>query len=293
MAASVGIRGVLVASRAVLREELPPSWAEPDRPGIRRMTALGGFLPPGRTRGRPASMPAAKKQPLSTNRSGRPGASAVRWPIPQRRPSGDAGTMTELLHDTAPTQFAEARGIRFAYRRFGRPGRPPLVFFQHFMGTLDDHDPALSDAFAVDREVILFDNAGVGSSSGAVPDTIEAMARDAISFIDALGLTTVDVDEADRVAGHGLDGVGHGPAGGPHAGVVEQDDLAVDGEGVAQRGIVIVQGAHEVLEEHQRRTFGPPEPAVRESYSAAVNEPRGGRVMRELSHSASVPAGPA
>ena len=101
--------------------------------------------------------------------------------------------MTEFTHDTAPTQFAEARGIRFAYRRFGQPGRSPLVFFQHFMGTLDDHDPALSDAFAADREVILFDNAGVGSSSGTVPDTIEAMARDAISFTDALGLTTVDV----------------------------------------------------------------------------------------------------
>src|SRR6201996_9489867 len=101
--------------------------------------------------------------------------------------------MTEFTHDTAPTRFADAGGIRFAYRRFGRPGRPPLVFFQHFMGTLDDHDPALSDAFAVDREVILFDNAGVGSSSGTVPDTIDAMARDAISFTDALGLTTVDV----------------------------------------------------------------------------------------------------
>jgi hypothetical protein len=50
------------------------------------------------------------------------------------------------------------------------------VFFQHFTGSLDDHDPALSDAFAVDREVILFDNAGVGSSSGTVPDTIETAA---------------------------------------------------------------------------------------------------------------------
>jgi pimeloyl-ACP methyl ester carboxylesterase len=64
--------------------------------------------------------------------------------------------MTSLTHDTAPTQYAGGGGIRFAYRRFGRPGRPPLVFFQHFMGTLDDHDPALSDAFAGDREVILF-----------------------------------------------------------------------------------------------------------------------------------------
>ena len=76
--------------------------------------------------------------------------------------------MNEFTHDTAYTHYAEGGGIRFAYRRFGNPGRPPLVFFQHFMGTLDDHDPALSDAFAADREVILFDNAGVASSSGTV-----------------------------------------------------------------------------------------------------------------------------
>src|SRR5579862_5064608 len=101
--------------------------------------------------------------------------------------------MAEFTHDTAPTQFAAGGGIRFAYRRFGRPERPALVFFQHFMGNLDDHDPALSDAFAADREVILFDNAGVASSGGTVPDTIEAMARDAISFLGALGLTTIDV----------------------------------------------------------------------------------------------------
>ena len=109
--------------------------------------------------------------------------------------------MNEFTHDTAYTHYAEGGGIRFAYRRFGNPGRPPLVFFQHFMGTLDDHDPALSDAFAADREVILFDNAGVASSSGTVPDTIEAMARDAISFIDALGLNTVDL------VGHSMGGL--------------------------------------------------------------------------------------
>ena len=101
--------------------------------------------------------------------------------------------MTRFTHDTAPTQYADGGGTRFAYRRFGIPGRPPLVFFQHFMGTLDDHDPAVSDAFATDREVILFDNAGVASSTGTVPDTIEAMARDAITFTDALGLTTIDI----------------------------------------------------------------------------------------------------
>jgi pimeloyl-ACP methyl ester carboxylesterase len=75
------------------------------------------------------------------------------------------------------------------------------VFYQHFMGTMDDHDPALSDAFASDREVILFNNTGVASSSGIVPDTIEAMARDAITFTDALGLTTIDV------VGHSMGGL--------------------------------------------------------------------------------------
>jgi pimeloyl-ACP methyl ester carboxylesterase len=114
---------------------------------------------------------------------------------------GDAGVMTDFTHDTAPTRYAEAGGTRFAYRRFGIPGRPPLVFFQHFMGTLDDHDPALSDAFATDREVILFNNTGVASSTGSVPDTIEAMARDAITFTDALGLTTIDI------VGHSMGGL--------------------------------------------------------------------------------------
>jgi pimeloyl-ACP methyl ester carboxylesterase len=113
----------------------------------------------------------------------------------------DAGIMTSFTHDTAPTKYAEGGGIRFAYRRFGMPERPPLVFFQHFMGTLDDHDPALSDAFASDREVILFNNTGVASSSGTVPDTVEAMARDVVTFIDALGLTTIDL------VGHSMGGL--------------------------------------------------------------------------------------
>ncbi|HEV2634639.1 MAG TPA: alpha/beta hydrolase [Actinocrinis sp.] len=98
--------------------------------------------------------------------------------------------MSEFTHDTAPTEFVEAGGIRFAYRRFGKPERTPLVFSQHFMGNLDDHDPALSDAFATDREVILFDNTGIASSGGEVPETIEQTARDAAAFIDALGLAT-------------------------------------------------------------------------------------------------------
>jgi len=95
-------------------------------------------------------------------------------------------------HQTAPTQFVEANGIRFAYRRFGKPGGVPLVFMQHFRGGMDHWDPAVTDGFAQDREVILFDNAGVSSSSGDVPTSVEGMAQHAAAFIDALGIKKVD-----------------------------------------------------------------------------------------------------
>jgi pimeloyl-ACP methyl ester carboxylesterase len=101
--------------------------------------------------------------------------------------------MPPALAITAPTQFLEADGIRFAYRRFGTPAATPLVFTQHFMGNLDNFDPAITDALAPGREVILFDNAGVGRSTGTAPSTIGGMAADAISFIDGLGLTAVDL----------------------------------------------------------------------------------------------------
>ena len=45
----------------------------------------------------------------------------------------------------------------------------PLVFNQHYTGTMDHWDPAVTDGFAKSREVILFNNAGVSSSSGEVP----------------------------------------------------------------------------------------------------------------------------
>jgi pimeloyl-ACP methyl ester carboxylesterase len=96
-------------------------------------------------------------------------------------------------HQTAPTQFVEANGTRYAYRRFGKPGGVPLAFNQHFTGTMDHWDPAVTDGFANDREVILFNNAGVSSSSGEVPTTIETMGANAVAFISALGLTKVDV----------------------------------------------------------------------------------------------------
>ena len=96
-------------------------------------------------------------------------------------------------HQTAPTQFVEANGIRFAYRRFGKSGGVPLVFNMHFTGTMDHWDPAVTDGFGNGREVILFNNAGISSSSGEVPAAVERMGANAVTFLKTLELKTVDV----------------------------------------------------------------------------------------------------
>jgi len=96
-------------------------------------------------------------------------------------------------HVTAPTQFVEADGTRFAYRRFGKSGGVPIVFNQHYTGTMDYWDPAVTDGLAETREVILFNNAGVSSSSGETPTSFQEMGAKAIAFIRALGLKRVDV----------------------------------------------------------------------------------------------------
>ena len=96
-------------------------------------------------------------------------------------------------HTTAPTQFVEVNGIRFAYRRFGPDGGTPLLFMQHFRGGMDHWDPTVTDGFAKNRPVILFDNAGVAASSGETPDTIDAMAEHAADFVGALRLSQIDL----------------------------------------------------------------------------------------------------
>lgn len=94
---------------------------------------------------------------------------------------------------TAPTQFRQVGDETYAYRRFGNASARPLLFLQHFMGTLDNWDFAVTDSLASQREVILFDNAGVGRSSGKVPQTVTGMAKHVFAFLDAMGLETCDV----------------------------------------------------------------------------------------------------
>jgi len=94
---------------------------------------------------------------------------------------------------TAPTQFVTAEDNNYAYRQFGSGTGVPLLFLQHFTGTLDNWDPAVTDPLALGRPVILFESAGIGRSSGKVPTTVVGMADHAMKFLDALGLNQVDV----------------------------------------------------------------------------------------------------
>jgi pimeloyl-ACP methyl ester carboxylesterase len=98
-----------------------------------------------------------------------------------------------ITHNNAATEFVEGAGIEFAYRRFGSPAELPLLMLQHFRGNLDNWDPALTDALAAEREVILVDYAGVGSSTGEPSHTIASIARQMIAFSDALGLVEIDL----------------------------------------------------------------------------------------------------
>src|SRR5207237_10720201 len=99
--------------------------------------------------------------------------------------------MTTHTHQTAPTQFVDAKGHRFAYRRFGKASGVPLVFNMHFTGTMEHWDPLVTDGFAKDREVILFDTAGVSSSSGEVPTSGDRLAANALALVKALVLSQI------------------------------------------------------------------------------------------------------
>jgi pimeloyl-ACP methyl ester carboxylesterase len=104
-------------------------------------------------------------------------------------PTAEAGTTSR----NAPTRTIDAGGVTFAYRELGPRGGMPLVFLHHLTAVLDDWDPRVIDGIAAHRHVIIFDNRGVGASSGSVPHTVDAMAADAVDFIRALGHEQVDL----------------------------------------------------------------------------------------------------
>jgi len=101
--------------------------------------------------------------------------------------------MANGSNTTAPTQFIQTKLEKYAYRRFGKGQGLPLLCLQHFTGTLDNWDPAVTDPLALGREVILFESAGLGRSTGQVPENMAGMAAHALAFVDALGLKRLDI----------------------------------------------------------------------------------------------------
>src|SRR5215831_5933540 len=101
--------------------------------------------------------------------------------------------MSNDTHETARTQLVQVGDVRVAYRRFGRRGALPLLFLNYFAANMDAWDPKVTNGFAAEHDVILFDNAGVGSSSGEVPSTVAAMTKDCTHSCRALDLKKFDV----------------------------------------------------------------------------------------------------
>jgi pimeloyl-ACP methyl ester carboxylesterase len=103
------------------------------------------------------------------------------------------GAALNTAWQNAPTHTVNAGGVEFAYRQLGPSTGVPVVFLTHLAAVLDNWDPRVVDGIAAKHRVITFDNRGVGASSGATPAAIEEMARDAVTFIRALGLDQVDL----------------------------------------------------------------------------------------------------
>jgi pimeloyl-ACP methyl ester carboxylesterase len=101
------------------------------------------------------------------------------------------GLSTTYQH--APTTTVDVGGARFAYRQLGPDTGVPVIFLHHLAAVLDNWDPRVIDGIAARHQVITFDNRGVGASQGATPHSVEAMARDAVAFIRALGFDQVDL----------------------------------------------------------------------------------------------------
>lgn len=93
----------------------------------------------------------------------------------------------------APTRTVSVGDFDVAYRELGPGTGVPVIFLTHLAAVLDNWDPRVIDGIAAQHRVIAFDNRGVGASTGATPKTIDAMAKDAVAVIRALGLEQVDL----------------------------------------------------------------------------------------------------
>lgn len=166
----------------------------------------------------------------------------------------------------ATNKTVNVGGTSFAYREVGAVGGIPLVLLHHVTAVLDDWDPAVVDGLAVERHLILVDLRGVGASGGTTPDTFEAMAEDAVAFVEALGLGTVDL------LGYSLGGIVAQLIAQTHPGLVRRIVFAATtpagAKGPASTGAVLQAAAQRAASEgkHPKNfLFFEPTPASQEA----------------------------
>jgi pimeloyl-ACP methyl ester carboxylesterase len=112
---------------------------------------------------------------------------------PTSRPLPRSAQSGATSYKNASTKSVSVGGTQFVYRELGVETGIPVIFFNHLAANLDSWDPRVVDGIAAKHHVITFDNRGVGASQGKTPDTVEAMAQDAVAFIRALGFDQVDL----------------------------------------------------------------------------------------------------
>ncbi len=90
-------------------------------------------------------------------------------------------------------KYAQVGDVKLAY--YVRGQGKPLVMVNGFISTMGLWDPLLVEELAKTRQLILFDNRGVGESTDTAENntTIPQMADDAAGLIEALGLEKPDV----------------------------------------------------------------------------------------------------
>lgn len=100
---------------------------------------------------------------------------------------------SRTLFQNAPTRAVDVGGTEFVYRELGPKSGVLVILLNHLGAQLDYFDPRIVDGLAATRQVIAFNNRGIGGSGGKTPTTISAMTRDAVAFIKALGFDKIDL----------------------------------------------------------------------------------------------------
>src|SRR6185295_14365262 len=123
-----------------------------------------------------------------------PVAPSAKWSFVSRTSHAThRGKMSTHQWSNAPTKSVDVGGTKLVYRQLGPDTGVPVVFLNHLAAELDRWDPRVVDGIATRRPVIVFDNRGIGASEGKTPTSVEAMARDAVAFFQALGSAQVDL----------------------------------------------------------------------------------------------------